>query len=218
MGAASLRSKAIIAGWPLGLLITIVVALAAGAGAQALFASVRPPVPAALKSCHPGPRVSARDFLRPPPSCIKPGARYQVTMLTTQGKIVFNMSADEAPATVNNFIVLALDGYYNGLRFWRTEDWVVQGGDPAGDGTGGPGYTLDDEDKPGTKWEAGSVGMARPVNGRINGSQFFFLKQPWPGAGPGGTSYNRFGTVVQGQDIIALLGPADRILSIQVSA
>ena len=76
-----------------------------------------------------------------------------------------------APVTVNNFIVLALNGYYNGSSFWDSEDWVVQAGDPNGNGTGGPGYNLPEEPAPFLKWNPGSVGMARIPGGPINGSQ-----------------------------------------------
>ncbi len=117
---------------------------------------------------------------------------------------------DTAPATVNNFVVLALHGYYNQLTFWKSEDWVIQGGDPNGDGTGGPGYNLPEEPNDSLKWDVGSVGMARVPGGAINGSQFFIVKGTWPGGGPTAT-YNRFGTVVEGLDKAQALTSNDRI-------
>jgi cyclophilin family peptidyl-prolyl cis-trans isomerase len=117
--------------------------------------------------------------------------------------------------TVNNFIVLALDGYYDGMP-WKTEDWVVQSGDPNGDGTGGPGYTLPEEPNTAPDWGIGAVGMARPIGAPINGSQFFIERAAWPGSGPTAV-YNRFGTVIKGMDKAEVLtGPSDRITSITI--
>src|SRR4029077_21133221 len=98
--------------------------------------------------------------------------------------------------TVNSFIVLALDGYYDGMP-WRTEDWVVQSGDPNGDGTGGPCYTLPEEPNLTPDWGIGAVGMARPIGAPINGSQFFIERAAWPGDGAH-DGYNRVWARVQG--------------------
>jgi len=93
------------------------------------------------------------------------------------------MPAAKAPQTVNNFVVLAVNGYYTGLTFHRVDTYFVQGGDPQGDGRGGPGYTLPDEtnDLP---WTTNAVGMARDAGGPVNGSQFFLLKTGLAGNGP----------------------------------
>ncbi len=119
-----------------------------------------------------------------------------------------------APVTVNNFVVLAIHGYYNGLTFWRSEDWVVQGGDPRGDGRGGPGYDLPDEPTA-TPWDVAAVGMARVPGGAVNGSQFFIEKAPWPASGPTAI-YNRFGTVTSGMDKVQLLTAGDTVTSITI--
>ena len=103
---------------------------------------------------------------------------------------------------------------YNGLNFWRSEDWVVQGGDPRGDGRGGPGYNLPDETTA-TPWGLGAVGMARVPGGAVNGSQFFVQKAGWPGSGPT-MVYNRFGTVIRGLDKVQLLSSNDTITSITI--
>ncbi|MDQ6918751.1 MAG: peptidylprolyl isomerase [Candidatus Dormibacteraeota bacterium] len=126
------------------------------------------------------------------------------------------MVAAKAPKTVNNFIVLAVNGYYNGLALHRVESWVVQGGDPQGDGRGGPGYTLPEEtnDLP---WTANAVGMARNPSDGINGSQFFILKTDWPFPGPGTTTFNNFATVLGGTQILSTLKSSDRITSIAVT-
>jgi len=119
------------------------------------------------------------------------------------------------PTTATVIVVLALNGYYNGMT-WKTQDWVVQSGDPTGDGRGGPGYNLPDEPNSAPKWDIGAVGMARPPGGPINGSQFFIERAAWPGTGPTAV-YNRFGTVIKGIDKAELLtAPADRINSITI--
>jgi cyclophilin family peptidyl-prolyl cis-trans isomerase len=118
--------------------------------------------------------------------------------------------------TVNNFIVLAVNGYYNGLTFWDVPDWEAQAGDPLNNGQGGPGYNLPEEPSP-LPWAAGAVGMARIPGGPINGSQFFIVKTEWPNGGPGSTVYNRFATVTAGLDKVSALAPGDRINTITVT-
>jgi cyclophilin family peptidyl-prolyl cis-trans isomerase len=110
--------------------------------------------------------------------------------------------------------VLAVHGYYTGLEFWKSEDWVVQAGDPLNNGTGGPGYNLPDESNA-QPWGVGSVGMARVPGGAINGSQFFIQKADWPGSGPTAV-YNRFGTVTSGMDKVQALLGSDTILSVKI--
>jgi cyclophilin family peptidyl-prolyl cis-trans isomerase len=112
--------------------------------------------------------------------------------------------------------VLAVNGYYNGLTFWDAPDWEVQGGDPNGNGTGGPGYNLPEEPSPALKWTAGAVGMARVPGGPINGSQFFIVKTFWPNGGPS-TVYNHFGTVISGLDKVSAIGAGDRINTITIT-
>jgi len=133
---------------------------------------------------------------------------------TTQGAIVIQLAPEVAPVTVNNFVVLAIHGYYTGLNFWKAEDWVVQGGDPLGNGRGGPGYNLPDETTA-TPWGPGAVGMARPPGGAVNGSQFFVQKAVWPGSGPTAV-YNRFGTVISGMDKVQVLTSNDTITSVTI--
>ncbi|HAF20996.1 MAG TPA: peptidylprolyl isomerase, partial [Chloroflexi bacterium] len=155
-------------------------------------------------------------FIAPQPVCILPNHKYTAILNTTSGQFVIELLPDYAPVTVNNFVVLALNGYYTGSLFWKAEDWVVQAGDPNGDGTGGPGYNLPEEPNSILKWDLGSVGMARVPGGPINGSQFFITKAAWPGAGPTAT-YNRFGTVVSGMEKVQAVTPSDKIISIAIS-
>jgi cyclophilin family peptidyl-prolyl cis-trans isomerase len=177
--------------------------------------ALQSPRPTAVQGCVTSTRIAPHQFTGRQPICISAAHTYQATISTTQGQVVIQLYPEIAPVTVNNFIVLALNGYYNGMP-WKTEDWVVQAGDPKGDGTGGPGYTLPDEPNTTPAWGIGAVGMARPITGQVNGSQFFIERAAWPGTGPTAV-YNRFGTVIKGMDKAELLtAPADRITSITI--
>ncbi len=177
--------------------------------------ALQPQVPAALAGCGTSTQIAPHEFIGPQPMCISANHTYQATVNTTQGAIVIQLHPEIAPVTVNNFVVLAIHGYYNGLTFWKSEDWVVQGGDPLGNGRGGPGYSLPEESSSDT-WGLGSVGMARAPGGPVNGSQFFIEKAAWPGGGPTAV-YNRFGTVISGLDKAQLLQSTDSITSITIT-
>jgi cyclophilin family peptidyl-prolyl cis-trans isomerase len=192
----------------------IVIAAVLGAG-LVMDQALQSPRATVLDGCVTSTQIAPHQFTGRQPICIFAAHSYQATINTTQGAVVIQLYPEIAPVTVNNFIVLALNGYYNGMP-WKTEDWVVQNGDPAGDGTGGPGYTLPDEPNTTPSWGIGAVGMARPITGQINGSQFFIERAAWPGKGPTAV-YNRFGTVIKGIDKAELLtAPADRITSITI--
>lgn len=131
---------------------------------------------------------------------IDPGQRYTATMSTSLGDLVIALDAVRAPQTVNNFVFLALNHYYDGVIFHRIiNGFMCQGGDPTGTGRGGPGYRFDDElPKPG-QYQIGSVAMAN-AGPNTNGSQFFVV------SGPSGTglppAYSLFGQVVKGLEIV----------------
>ena len=123
-----------------------------------------------------------RQYARPPAMQIDPKKTYRATMRTSKGDIAIDLFADRAPITVNNFVFLAQDGFYDGVVFHRVLDgFMAQGGDPTGSGRGGPGYRWDDEpsalnirhDSPGTL----SMANAGP---NTNGSQFFITFVPTP--------------------------------------
>jgi cyclophilin family peptidyl-prolyl cis-trans isomerase len=197
--------------WAPVLGVVVVVAAVLGTGLLADKA-LEPQVPAALAGCQTSTQIAPHEFIGPQPICITATDTYQATVNTTQGAIVIQLHPEIAPVTVNNFIVLATHGYYNGLTFWKVEDWVVQSGDPLGNGRGGPGYGLPEE--PSTDpWGLGAVGMARVPGGAVNGSQFFIEKGTWPDPGPT-AAYNRFGTVISGLDKVQLLQSGDTITSI----
>ncbi len=199
--------------WAPILIAAIVVGAVLGVGLLADKA-LEPQVPAALAGCKTSTQIAPHEFIGPQPICISATAKYVATVNTTQGAIVIQLHPEVAPTTVNNFIVLAIHGYYNGLTFWKSEDWVVQSGDPLNNGRGGPGYSLRDE--PSTNpWGLGAVGMARVPGGAVNGSQFFIEKGAWPGQGADAV-YNRFGTVISGMDKAQLIQTADTITSITI--
>lgn len=200
--------------WVPVLILAVLIAVVLGAGLL-VDKALQPSVPAALAGCNTSTQIGPHKFIGPQPMCISAAHTYQATLNTSQGQIVIQLHPEVAPVTVNNFVVLATHGYYDGLTFWKSEDWVVQGGDPgAGDGRGGPGYSLPDE--PSTNpWDLGAVGMARVPGGSVNGSQFFIEKAAWPGGGPTAI-YNRFGTVISGMDKAQLLQPTDTIKSITI--
>jgi cyclophilin family peptidyl-prolyl cis-trans isomerase len=192
----------------------IVIAAVLGSG-FAIDEALKTPRPTALDACATSTQIGPHQYIARQPICITAARTYQATVNTTQGAFVIQLYPQIAPVTVNNFIVLALDGYYNGMP-WRTDDLVAQSGDPNGDGTGGPGYTLPNEPNTTPAWAVGAVGMARPVGGAVNGSQFFIERAVWPGNGPTSV-YNRFGTVIKGMaQAQRLTAPADKIISITI--
>jgi cyclophilin family peptidyl-prolyl cis-trans isomerase len=201
--------------WVPYLITGILVALVLGSG-LALQQAVNQPRPVSLANCITSPAIAVHAFIAPQPICIVPNHKYTANVNSTSGQFVIELLPDTAPVTVNNFVVLALHGYYTGSMFWKAEDWVVQAGDPNGDGTGGPGYSLPEEPNSFLNWDLGSVGMARIPGGPINGSQFFITKAAWPGTGPTAT-YNRFGTVVSGMEKVQAVTPSDKIISITIS-
>lgn len=147
-----------------------------------------------------GAQVRATSFEQAPPMCIDEAKTYTATMTTDAGEVTIELDAKQAPETVNNFVVLARYKYYDGLTFHRViKDFMAQGGDPSGDGSGGPGYTFDDELPKRGDYEIGSVAMAN-AGENTNGSQFFII------TGDAGVqlppSYSLFGTVTTGMDAV----------------
>jgi cyclophilin family peptidyl-prolyl cis-trans isomerase len=198
----------------LALVVMGVVILAVIGGGWLLGKALEPPVPAALANCKTSTQIGPHQFTGLQPMCITAEQKLQATIATAHGDIVIQLAPEVAPVTVNNFVVLAIHGYYNGLTFWKAEDWVVQAGDPRDDGRGGPGYTLPEETTS-TPWNVGAVGMARVPGGPVNGSQFFIQKAAWPGAGPTG-AYNRFGTVINGPSNVSGIQAGDTINAITI--
>lgn len=153
----------------------------------------------------------------PPPNIIDSSKRYRVTVHTSRGDFEISLvDAKVAPQTVNNFVYLAQNHFYDGLTFHRVvPGFVVQGGDPLGNGTGGPAYKLRDESNP-SKWPRGTVGMASSAAG-VSGSQFFITLGDAPFLASNGV-YNHFGEVTSGMDVIDKIQVGDTMRSLDVSA
>ena len=144
-----------------------------------------------------------QKFSAAPPMIIDTAKSYTATMVTSKGTLEILLDAIGAPTTVNSFVYLARWHYYDGIVFHRViPGFVLQGGDPTGTGTGGPGYKFADElPKPG-RYELGSLAMANS-GPNTNGSQFFVI------SGPDGMRlpplYSHFGKVVKGLDVVSTI-------------
>jgi cyclophilin family peptidyl-prolyl cis-trans isomerase len=171
------------------------------ATAQATAAATPEGTPAAE------PTAAARRYDSPPGMRIDTSKSYFAVIHTEKGDIRLELFPEDAPQTVNNFVFLARQGFYDGLSFHRVAPgFVAQGGDPAGDGTGGPGYDLPDE-KSGLHFDAGTVGMARGLGqSSQNGSQFFitYVEDSRLDA-----DFTAFGRVVEGMEVLNALTPRD---------
>ncbi|MCL4300759.1 MAG: peptidylprolyl isomerase [Anaerolineae bacterium] len=134
--------------------------------------------------------------------------KYQATIKTNKGDIQLELFAKDTPKTVNNFVFLARDKFYDGLTFHRViPNFMAQGGDPNGDGRGGPGYRFEDETRgnPRQKHETGSLSMAN-AGPNTNGSQFFICHGPQPHLDG---KHTVFGQVTKGQDVVNSLKNGD---------
>jgi cyclophilin family peptidyl-prolyl cis-trans isomerase len=150
-----------------------------------------------------GSSPKQQHFDGPPPMCIDPNRRYSAEMVTSKGTLRIALDPISAPKTVNNFVFLARYHYYEGIVFHRViPGFVLQGGDPTGNGTGGPGYRFEDELPPPGRYELGSLAMAN-AGPNTNGSQFFII------SGPDGVrlppQYSLFGKVVSGLDVVSTI-------------
>jgi len=145
---------------------------------------------------------------------IDPSKKYSATLETSRGTIMVDLFAKDAPKTVNNFVFLARDGFYDGTVFHRViADFMIQGGDPTGSGRGGPGYRFDDETKNNpNKHKVGSLSMAN-AGPNTNGSQFFIthVETGWLDG-----KHTVFGQVRSGQDVVNAVKQGDTLKSIKI--
>ncbi len=154
--------------------------------------------------------TTAMKKIEKPSMIIDQKKRYQVTLKTAVGNIIFDLKTDMTPITANNFVYLAKNHFYDNTVFHRViKDFMIQGGDPKGDGTGGPGYQFDNEEFTG-EYNRGIVAMAN-AGRNTNGSQFFIVqkdvKMP--------KDYVIFGEVIQGIDIVDKIAQAPVTASAQ---
>jgi peptidyl-prolyl cis-trans isomerase B (cyclophilin B) len=142
--------------------------------------------------------------------------KYTATLETNRGPIVLQLYAAQAPRTVNNFVCLAEDGFYDGVTFHRViKDFMIQGGDPTGTGRGGPGYTFKDEFDPKLKHSGPGVLSMANAGPNTNGSQFFIthVATPWLDG-----KHSIFGRVTSGQEVVDSIEQGDVILSVHIVA
>ena len=139
---------------------------------------------------------------------------YRATISTNRGDIVVELYPEHAPKTVNNFVVLARDGFYDGIVFHRViSNFMVQGGDPTGTGSGGPGYKFEDEfDNNPLRHERGVLSMAN-AGPNTNGSQFFITHTPQPHLD---NRHTVFGRVVDGMDVVDAIQQGDTMKSVSI--
>jgi len=157
--------------------------------------------PQAPISAETQPTASSYSYAAAPPMSIDPAKQYTATIATPRGDIVVELLPDVAPQTVNNFVFLARENFYNGLQWHRVlPDFMAQGGDPLGDGTGGPGYSIPAEFSEQIAFDTpGLLAMARSSDPDSAGSQFFITTGPAPFLNG---QYTIFGRVVSGQEIV----------------
>ncbi len=155
------------------------------------------------------------SYAKPHAMQIDPDSSYRATIETDKGTIEVQLYAEHAPKTVNNFVALARDGFYDGLTFHRViPNFMVQGGDPDGTGRGGPGYKFEDEvrDNP-LKHETGSLSMAN-AGPNTNGSQFFITHGPQPHLNG---RHTVFGSVTEGQDVVDAVEQGDVMRTVTIT-
>jgi cyclophilin family peptidyl-prolyl cis-trans isomerase len=192
-----------------------------------VVAAVDPTATALISACWPegsrateetgGEGVAGKQYSQPPAMAIDATKRYTATLQTNKGAIEVEFYPADAPNTVNNFICLARDGYYDGTPFHRiVKGFVIQGGDPTGTGSGGPGYRFNDEPVK-RDYQKGILAMAN-AGPNTNGSQFFIVLEDLTNRLP--KNYTIFGNVIGGQDAVDAIAavPTSRSASGEQSA
>ncbi|MEK7409014.1 MAG: peptidylprolyl isomerase [Acidobacteriota bacterium] len=156
----------------------------------------------------------ATQYGAPPPMSIDASKSYAATLETSRGTIVCDLFARDAPVTVNNFVFLAREGFYDGTTFHRViANFMIQGGDPAGTGRGGPGYRFVDETRNNARrHQAGSLSMAN-AGPDTNGSQFFIthVATDWLDG-----KHTVFGKVRSGQDVVNSVQQGDTLTQVTI--
>lgn len=147
--------------------------------------------------------MTARQYDAPPAMQVDTKRTYKVTLATAKGDIDLELYPAHAPKTVNNFVFLAKDGYYDDIIFHRViSGFMIQGGDPTGTGRGGPGYRFNDE-KVTRPYSRGTLAMAN-AGPNTNGSQFFIMHADYPLP----PNYTIFGKLTSGEDVVDKIATA----------
>ena len=163
-------------------------------------------------SCAGGEESKPKTYSAPPPMKIDTSKQYTATIETEKGNIVLELFASDVPVTVNNFVFLAREGFYDDTTFHRViADFMAQGGDPTGTGMGDPGYKFADEFTEHTH-SAGALSMAN-AGPNTNGSQFFITYTPTPHLDG---KHSVFGQLIEGMDILEQIKNGDAIERITI--
>jgi peptidyl-prolyl cis-trans isomerase B (cyclophilin B) len=159
--------------------------------------------------------MADKQWNTPPAMQIDAKKSYVVTINTARGDIVLDLYPQYAPKTVNNFVFLTQEGYYDGVTFHRViSDFMIQGGDPTGTGRGGPGYKFEDETRGNPlKHEAGVISMAN-AGPNTNGSQFFITHAPQPHLDG---KHTVFGKVTAGKDVVDAIRQGDKMTKVTIA-
>ena len=159
--------------------------------------------------------MSNKQWDTQPEVQIDPNKKYQITIETNRGELVIELFPEHAPKTVNNFVFLSKEGFYDGVSFHRViNDFMIQGGDPTGTGRGGPGYRFEDEFSGNPlKHDSGVISMAN-AGPNTNGSQFFITHSPQPHLNG---NHTVFGKVIKGLEIVDAIKQGDTMKHVTVS-
>jgi cyclophilin family peptidyl-prolyl cis-trans isomerase len=178
------------------------VAMTACAAASPTPAPTKPAA-AANNAAGAAAKPATKQYTAPPPMAIDTSKKYTAVLTTTKGAITVELLVGEAPTTVNNFVFLAKEGFYDGTIFHRViRDFMIQGGDPTGTGRGGPGYRFNDEPVK-RDYKAGTLAMAN-AGPNTNGSQFFIIHKDYALA----KNYTIFGQVKSGMEVVDAIATA----------
>ena len=159
--------------------------------------------------------MTAKQYQSPPEMQVDTSRNYKITLETDKGSIELELFPQHAPKTVNNFVFLAQEGFYDGVTFHRViANFMVQGGDPTGSGRGGPGYRFEDEFSGNPlRHERGVISMAN-AGPNTNGSQFFITHGPQPHLDG---RHTVFGKVTKGIDVVDAIEQGDTMVKVTVS-
>jgi len=159
--------------------------------------------------------MPAKQWKNPPALTIDVKKTYLITMETTRGTIELELYPAHAPKTVNNFVFLAKEGFYDGVSFHRVlPNFVIQGGDPTGSGSGGPGYRFEDETYGNPLKHASKVISMANAGPNTNGSQFFITHSPQPHLDG---RHTVFGKVIRGEEVVDAIRQGDQMLKVTVT-